>query len=112
MVGWVVIVRVDVVVAVIEVGLQPAIIEGELVEVVSATGFVNPPCVVIEIVDVPCDPALIVRVEGALAKVKSGGITGAKLVVTGLPRPVTKSYPGLAEYAPFEPLVMSRRYEG
>jgi hypothetical protein len=35
---------------------------------------------------------------------------GVKLVVTGLPKPVTRSYPTAAEY-PFDPLVMSRKYE-
>ncbi len=35
---------------------------------------------------------------------------GAKLVVTGLPRPVTRSWPMAAEY-PFDPDVMSRKSE-
>ena len=51
----------------------------------------NPLRAVTVIVEVPEDPLLIVKEAGDADSVKSGVVEGVKLVVTGLPRPVTKS---------------------
>jgi hypothetical protein len=51
----------------------------------------NPLRNVIVIVEVPEDPLLIVNVAGDADSEKSGVTEAVKLVVTGLPKPVTKS---------------------
>ena len=70
----------------------------------------NPLRAVTVIVEVPEDPLLIIREDGDADSAKSEVVEGVKLVVTGLPRPVTRSYPVPAAY-PFDPLVMSLKYE-
>ena len=60
------------------------------------------------IVEDPEDPRLIVMADGDAEIEKSGVATGMKLVVTGLPTPVARSYPALAEY-PFDPIITSRK---
>jgi hypothetical protein len=103
------IVRVDVPEATIEVGLRLTVSpDGALAD--SATVPVNPLSAVTVIVEVPVDPLLILSVDGEADSEKSGVVEGVKLVVTGLPKPVTRSYPVPAEY-PFDPLVMSLKYE-
>jgi len=57
----------------------------------SATVPVNPLRKVTVIVEVPEDPLLMLSVVGDADSEKSGVVEGAKLVVTGLPRPVTRS---------------------
>ena len=52
---------------------------------------VKPLRAVIVIVEVPEDPLLIVNVAGDAEIEKSGVTEAVKLVVTGLPKPVTKS---------------------
>ena len=52
---------------------------------------VKPLRAVIVMVDVPKDPLLIVNVAGDADSEKSGVTEAVKLVVTGLPKPVTKS---------------------
>jgi hypothetical protein len=55
------------------------------------TGPVNPLRKVTAIVEVPEVPFPILSVAGEAESEKSGVVNGVKLVVTGLPRPVTKS---------------------
>ena len=52
---------------------------------------VKPLRAVIVIVEVPEDPLLIVNVIGEADSEKSGVTEAVKLVVTGLPNPVTRS---------------------
>jgi hypothetical protein len=66
--------------------IQPV---GAVVE--SATVSENPLRNVIVIVEVPEDPPPIVKVAGDADSEKSGVTEAVKLVVTGLPKPVTKS---------------------
>ena len=49
----------------------------------------------------------IVNVFGEADILKSGVGGAPKLMVMGLPIPVTRSYPDVQLYAPFEPVVMS-----
>jgi hypothetical protein len=51
----------------------------------------NPLRNVIVIVEVPENPVLIVKVAGDADSEKSGVTEAVKLVVSGLPKPVTKS---------------------
>ena len=62
---------------------------GAVVE--SVTVSENPLRNVIVIVEVPEDPLPIVNVAGDADSEKSGVTEAVKLVVTGLPKPVTKS---------------------
>jgi hypothetical protein len=62
---------------------------GAVVE--SVTVSENPLRNVIVIVEVPEDPLLIVKDAGEADSEKSGVTEAVKLVVTGLPKPVTKS---------------------
>jgi hypothetical protein len=62
---------------------------GAVVE--SVTVSENPLRNVIVIVEVPEDPLLIVNDAGEADSEKSGVTEAVKLVVTGLPKPVTKS---------------------
>ncbi len=63
------------------------------------------------IVDVVDDPALMMIGLGGEAVIEKSGVVGrVKLVVTGLPNPVARSYPMLAEY-PLDPTVMSGKNE-
>jgi hypothetical protein len=104
-----VIVSVDWPDVVTEVGLRSAVQPvGAVAE--SPTVPVNPLRAVTVIVDVPKDPLGIVKVVGDVVSEKSGVAEAVKLMVTGLPKPVAKSKPGPAEY-PFDPLVMSLKYE-
>ena len=70
----------------LRLAVQPA---GAVVESVIVP--TNPLRAVTVIVEVPEDPLLIVREAGDADSVKSGVVEGVKLVVTGLPRPVTRS---------------------
>ena len=62
---------------------------GAIVE--SVTVPVKPLRAVIVIVEVPEDPLPIVNVAGDADSEKSGVTEAVKFVVTGLPKPVTKS---------------------
>jgi hypothetical protein len=62
---------------------------GAVVE--SVTVPVNPLRAVTVIVEVPEDPLTMLSVAGEADSEKSGVSEGAKLVVTGLPKPVTRS---------------------
>jgi hypothetical protein len=73
-----------------ELGLGPAVQpDGAVAD--SVTSPVNPLRAVTDIVEVPEDPFLMLSVAGEADNKKSGVAEGAKLVVTGLPNPVTKS---------------------
>jgi hypothetical protein len=73
-----------------ELGLRLAVQPvGKVVESVMLP--VNPLRAVTVIVEVPDDPLLMLNVFGEADSEKSGVVEGVKLVVTGLPKPVTKS---------------------
>jgi hypothetical protein len=83
-------VSVDVPDVITELGLRLAVQPvGAVAE--SVTVPVNPLRAVTVIVEVPEDPLPIVSVLGEANSEKSGVVEGVKLVVTGLPKPVTKS---------------------
>ena len=71
---------------------------------------VNPLRAVTVILEIPVVPFSMLRVASEADSENPGVVEGAKFVVTGLPKPVTKSYPGFAEY-PFDPFVISLKYE-
>jgi hypothetical protein len=74
----------------IEVGLKLVVqLLGAVAD--SVTVPVNPLRAVTVIVEVPEDPLPMLKEAGEADSEKSGVVEGVKLVVTGLPKPVTKS---------------------
>src|SRR5579863_813706 len=107
-------VRVSVLVPVVGFGLKPAVTPLGRPDAARVTLPVNPPRSVTVMVLVPLPPCVMVRLLGEAESVKLCVAPPANRlmipVVFGLPHPVHRSYPVIAEYVPQLPLVTSWKY--
>src|SRR5271170_870408 len=104
-------VRVNVLVVVVGFGLKPAVTPLGRPDAARVTLPENPPRSVTVMVLVPLLPWVIVRLLGEAESVKLWVVVPANRlmipVVFGLPHPVHRSYPAIAEYFPQLPLETS-----